>query len=74
MADNISTLSDATFDGRANGAFTHLFLEALREHPGATRSELHRAVTAALKREDFDQRSTLEGPRLSRKATFGELW
>ncbi len=68
------TAADATFDGRANGAFTHLFLEALREHPDATRSELHRAVTAGLKRADFDQRSTLEGPRPSRRAGFGALW
>ena len=31
------TASDATFDDRANGAFTYLFLKALAEDPTRTR-------------------------------------
>ena len=68
------TASDATFDGRANGAFTYLFLKALREQPGGTRAELLKAVTAGLKADDFDQRSTLEGPVKAKKVAFGLTW
>lgn len=68
------TASDATFDGRSNGAFTYLFLKAMRDVPGATRTELLRTVTAGLKAGDFSQRSTLEGPVKSKKVGFGQLW
>ena len=68
------TASDATFDGRSNGAFTYLFLKALGEHPDATRTELLRAVTTGLKQGSFSQRSTLEGPVKSKKVAFGQLW
>jgi len=68
------TASDATFDGRPNGAFTHLFLKAMQDSPGATRSELLRSVTAGLKDGDFSQRSTLEGPAKAKQVAFGELW
>lgn len=68
------TAADATFGGRSNGAFTYSFLGALREKPDSTRRELHTAVTARLKRDRFEQRSTLEGPLASRKVSFGQLW
>lgn len=68
------TASDATFEGRSNGAFTYHLLGALHERPDSSRSELHTAVTARLKRGDFDQRSTLEGPAAARKVGFGQLW
>ncbi len=68
------TASDAQFDGRPNGAFTHLFLTALAANPAGSRTDLHRAVTAGLKAEDFEQRSTLEGPVKAKKAAFGSLW
>jgi uncharacterized caspase-like protein len=68
------TASDAQFGGRPNGAFTYLFLKALKDNPASTRSQLHAAVTAGLKKEDFEQRATLEGPRASRSAVFGSLW
>jgi hypothetical protein len=68
------TASDATFDRRANGAFTHLFLQALAEDPTRTRRDLLTAVTAGLKAGDFEQRSTLEGPPPSKKVPFGQAW
>jgi len=68
------TASDATFDGRSNGAFTYLFLKAMKAYPTATRTELLRTVTAGLKDGDFSQRSTLEGPVKSKKVGFGQLW
>ncbi|GAA2744701.1 caspase family protein [Terrabacter aerolatus] len=68
------TASDATFGGRSNGAFTYLFLKALKEQPAATRSDLLRAVTAGLKGGNFSQRSTLEGPVKSKSVPFGQPW
>jgi len=68
------TASDATFDGRSNGAFTYLFLKAMKTSPTATRTELLRTVTAGLKDGDFSQRSTLEGPVKAKKVAFGQLW
>lgn len=68
------TASDATFDDRANGAFTYLFLKALAEDPTRTRRDLLTAVTAGLKTGDFEQRSTLEGPPQSKKVPFGATW
>ncbi len=68
------TASDAQFGGRPNGAFTHHFLKALSENPTGTRTDLHKAVTNALKTEDFEQRSTLEGPVKAKKTSFGQLW
>ena len=42
-----------------------------RRHP---RPSCTSAVTAGLKAEDFEQRSTLEGPVKAKKAAFGQLW
>ncbi|MET0839341.1 MAG: caspase family protein [Marmoricola sp.] len=66
------TASDATFDNRANGAFTYLFLKALAEDGTRTRSQLASAVTKGLKSGDFEQRSTLEGPAKAKKLPFGQ--
>lgn len=68
------TASDATFDGRSNGAFTYLFLKAVKASPTASRTDLLRTVTAGLKDGDFSQRSTLEGPVKSKKVGFGQPW
>ncbi|GAA6524461.1 caspase family protein [Intrasporangium sp. DVR] len=68
------TASDATFDGRPNGAFTHLLLRSLTDRPDATRAEHLRAVHAGLKAEQFEQRSTLEGALKAKKVGFGTLW
>lgn len=68
------TASDATFDGRANGAFTYLFLKALKAAPDGTRSGLLKSVTAGLKADDFDQRSTLEAPVKAKRVAFGAIW
>jgi hypothetical protein len=68
------TASDATFDGRPNGAFTHLFLRSLKDRPDATRAAHLKAVHAGLKAEQFEQRSTLEGALKAKKVGFGALW
>jgi hypothetical protein len=68
------TASDATFGGRSNGAFTYLFLKAIKDSPTSTRSDLLKTVTAGLKDGDFSQRSTLEGPVKAKKVAFGQPW
>ena len=68
------TASDATFDNRANGAFTYLFLKALAKDPEQTRRQLQSAVIGGLKGGDFEQRSTLEGPVKAKKVPFGQPW
>lgn len=69
------TATDARFEGgRANGAFTYLFLKALKDKPDSSRTELLRAVIAGLQADDFEQRSTLEGPLKSKQAPFGQPW
>ncbi|MCW2847954.1 MAG: peptidase caspase catalytic subunit p20 [Marmoricola sp.] len=66
------TASDATFDDRANGAFTYLFLKALAADPTQTRRKLQSTVISGLKKGDFEQRSTLEGPPKSKSGAFGQ--
>jgi hypothetical protein len=66
------TASDATFDGRSNGAFTYLFLKALAEDGSRSRSQLASTVTKGLKSGDFEQRSTLEAPAKAKKVPFGQ--
>jgi hypothetical protein len=68
------TAADARFDGRSNGAFTYLLLENLAQDSTQTRSQLHSAITKGLKSEDFEQRSTLEGPAKAKKVAFGQPW
>ena len=68
------TAADATFEGRPNGAFTHLFLQALAEDPTRTRRELQVVVTKGLRQGRFEQRSTLEGAPRAKKVAFGQLW
>lgn len=65
------TASDATFDDRPNGAYTYLFLKALSEDPTRSRSQLQSTVLKGLKSGDFEQRSTLEGPRAAKRLAFG---
>jgi hypothetical protein len=68
------TASDATFDGRSNGAFTYLFLKALAEDSSRSRRQIQTAVTKGLKAGDFEQRSTLEGPPKAKAQPFGQPW
>lgn len=68
------TAADASFDDRANGAFTYLFLKALATDPKQTRRQLQSAVLSGLKSGDFDQRSTLEGPAKAKKVPFAQPW
>ena len=66
--------ADARFGDRPNGAFTYLFLKALAADPAQTRAQLHSTITKGLKSEDFEQRSTLEGPAKAKKVAFGQPW
>jgi metacaspase-1 len=69
------TAADARFErNRPNGAFTYLFLKALAADPSQTRAQLHSTITKGLKSEDFEQRSTLEGPAKAKKVAFGQPW
>ena len=68
------TAADARFDGRSNGAFTYLLLKALAQDSEQTRSQLQSTILKGLKSEDFEQRSTLEGPAKAKKVAFGQLW
>ena len=68
------TAADATFDNRANGAFTYLFLKALAQDPDMPRRKLQSVVLSGLKSGDFDQRSTLEGPPGAKRVPFGQPW
>jgi hypothetical protein len=68
------TASDATFDGRSNGAFTYLFLKALAEDSSRSRREIQSAVVKGLKTGDFEQRSTLEGPPKAKAQPFAQPW
>jgi uncharacterized caspase-like protein len=68
------TASDASFDGRPNGAYTYLFLRALTKDPKQSRSKLQAAVISGLRSGDFEQRSTLEAPVKAKKVPFGQLF
>jgi metacaspase-1 len=68
------TAADAHFDGRSNGAFTYLLLKALAQDSAQTRSQLQSTITKGLKSENFEQRSTLEGPAKAKKVAFGQPW
>jgi hypothetical protein len=68
------TASDASFDNRANGAFTYLFLRSLEKDPTQARRKLQSTVLSGLKSGDFEQRSTLEGPAKAKKVAFGQPW
>ena len=68
------TSADATFDGRASGAFTYFFLKALADNPTGTRADLHKTLTKGLVGGGFTQRPTLEGPPKAKKETIGAPW
>jgi hypothetical protein len=58
---------DATFNGRANGAFTHVALRALRSLPiGSTYRDWHAAITRHLPSQDYPQHPTLSATRAQR--------
>lgn len=66
------TASDATFDGRPNGAFTHYLLATLHDEPQATRAALMFSVGAYLEDAGFEQAPELTAPRAYRREPFGE--
>ena len=55
------TSADATFDNRANGAFTFFYIKHVRANPGATRREILKKLRADIKAGNFDQVPQLEG-------------
>lgn len=67
------TASDAYFDGRYNGAFTHHLLKRLKAEPTATRLETVTAVEASLRAGRFTQSPQLEAADGERGAPVGEL-
>lgn len=59
---------DAVIDGRANGAFTHYALKALRGlDPGATYAEWHAAIRRYLPAGEYPQTPQLVGNAAARK-------
>lgn len=66
------TASDASFDGRANGAFTYCLLNALR-YPPSLRIPLAEVVPkihAQLENRGFSQNPRIEGAEFGMKAPF----
>lgn len=68
------TSADATFDGRASGAFTYYLLKALDADATRPRSAILTELTASLRTNDFAQRPTLEGPPKAKKTAIGDPW
>jgi hypothetical protein len=66
--------SDATFDGRSNGAFTYFFLKSLAQNGSAPRSALLKSVSDQLRGDSFSQRAQLEAAAAAKKAAFGATW
>jgi metacaspase-1 len=68
------TASDAHFEGRYNGAFTHFLVEALTADQKLPRSGLLTAVSKGLRAGRFTQRAQLEAPTKAKKLAFGSRW
>jgi metacaspase-1 len=56
------TAADASFDGRAAGAFTHALLTAVRANPDATWADAFQRAKREVKRGGFDQTPEAHGP------------
>jgi hypothetical protein len=67
------TASDARFDGRFNGAFTHFLIERLRQQDTATRATVAKDVRARLRKQRFGQSPQLESRATARGAPVGQL-
>lgn len=63
--------SDATFNGRGNGAFTYFLLKELKKKSSTPRAELLKAIRADLKTGRYDQIPQLEGPAAAKKSKVG---
>jgi hypothetical protein len=68
------TSADATFAGRANGAFTYYWLKALAVDPTRSRTAVVAETTTNLAANSYDQRPSLEGPAKAKKAPVGGPW
>lgn len=65
------TASDASFDGRYNGAFTYFFLKALTARRGDSRTALVASVAKSLKADRFTQKAQLEASAAAKKLAWG---
>ncbi|MEI2766136.1 MAG: caspase family protein [Dermatophilaceae bacterium] len=68
------TSADATFEGRANGAFTYHLLKAIATDAARPRQAVVTEVAAALRAGGFTQRPSLEGPPRAKRAPVGDPW
>ncbi|TFD23274.1 caspase family protein [Cryobacterium sp. TMS1-13-1] len=72
QADQEAT--DANFDGRYNGAFTHFLLEELRSEAGASRADVVKRVNKKLRARKFEQIAQLEAPDLGKTTAWGSAF
>lgn len=72
QADQEAT--DANFDGRYNGAFTHFLLEELRSGPGASRADVVKRVNRKLRARDFAQIAQLEATAAGKITAWGTVF
>lgn len=66
------TAADAQIDGRACGAFTHFFLQALKEIPCGTYEEQMVRASQMLQLAGYDQRPELDCPEGAQKRSFAK--
>ena len=69
QADQEAT--DANFEGRYNGAFTHYLLEALRAGASASRADVVKQVNKKLRARRFEQVAQLEAPAPGKSTAWG---
>ena len=72
QADQEAT--DADFDGRYNGAFTHYLLDALRTGAGASREKIIKRINTQLRTHKFQQVAQLEAPPQGKKTAWGSAF
>ena len=61
------TSADAYFGNRPNGAFTRFYIDAVRANPNASRTDIHKKLTIAIKKAKFKQVPQLEADATHRK-------
>jgi hypothetical protein len=59
------TSADANFNGKANGALTYYFLEAIKKSPQASISTLVSQINNELQKNGYDQSPQAEGTRIN---------
>lgn len=63
--------TDANFDGRYNGAFTHYLLDALSAGAGASRADVVKQVNVKLRARKFHQVAQLEAQASGKTTAWG---